>query len=238
MTDIVTGKRYAATGGSRANGALGPGWQSGNTGTYIIGPTGTEANATGNYRVGSGVSVVVAGRFTTGSVSSIPISNCFAAGSGGWTLKSEQYNNTGQVGFGSFGAGSDYSSGIATPTRDGSILSLQMQLGANTKYRVNLNSTANSANDVPAVTGDQITVGAGWRLGSANDEMNSGDIVYWAAIYSRDVPDQHIMRWHTRPFGDIIVSDISRAYFFPTAGAGGFQSAFARNNNAVVYPHD
>lgn len=87
MTDLVTGKYYKATGGSKAVDAFGIGWKSGGAGTCIVGPTGTEANKTGN--ADNGVSVIVSGKFSN-STSTAAIANSYYAGQGGWVFKAAQ----------------------------------------------------------------------------------------------------------------------------------------------------
>lgn len=218
MRDVVTGKFYPATGGSQGVGTLGVGWQSGGTGTRINGPSGAAVSRTGNYAI-TPVTSLVAGKFTTTNIVAIGIANTYAVASGGWVLAGEVYNNTNQVGFVSLGVGLDYSSGIATPARDGSVLSLVMVPGTTT-YRVN-ESYGSSANVTPLNTGDTITVGAGFRNGAPIGPLPSGDIVYWAAIFSRALPLADLALWHTGPFGVLVTPLRLRTRYMAAAAATG-----------------
>ena len=203
MTDLVTGKRYKATGGSQAVDAFGVGWKSGGAGTCIVGPTGAEANKTGN--ADNGVSVIVSGKFSN-STSTAAIANAYYADQGGWVFKAAQYPATNQVGFGSFGV-ADYASGIATPTAEGSVISVRAVAGT-TQYRVK-NSTSSTANATPYNVGDYISIGAGFKFNSATpvDTLNSGDIVYWAAIFDETISAAQADAWHRGPFGSIVVQE-------------------------------
>ena len=211
MTDLVTGKRYKATGGSQAVDAFGVGWKSGGAGTCIVGPTGAEANKTGN--ADNGVSVIVSGKFSN-STSTAAIANSYYADLGGWVFKAAQYSNTNQVGFGSFGVGDDYVSGIATPTAEGSVISVRAVAGT-TQYRVK-NSTSSTANATPSNVGDYISIGAGFKFNSATpvDALNSGDVVYWAAIFDETISAAQADAWHRGPFGSIVTQVLPSPKFW------------------------
>lgn len=216
MTDLVTGKRYKATGGSQAVDAFGVGWKSGGAGTCIVGPTGAEANKTGN--ADNGVSVIVSGKFSN-STSTAAIANSYYADYGGWVFKAAQYSSTNQVGFGSFGVGADYASGIATPTAEGSVISVRAVAGT-TQYRVK-NSTSSTANATPSNVGDYISIGAGFKFNSATpiDTLNSGDIVYWAAIFDETISAAQADAWHRGPFGSIVTRVLPSVSLLEDAGA-------------------
>jgi hypothetical protein len=219
MTDLVTRKRYPATGGSLAVSKYGIGWKSGGSGTRITGPTGVEAQKTGDYRVGSGISVILQGKFTAGSFVAVAIANGFNGGQGGWSFRAPQYPFTGHTGFSSPGVGSDYDSGLNVPTDNPSIISLRMASSGTSYYQVGVSAPATSANAAPSNVGDKISIGAGHVSGSDDsDPLASGDCVYWAAIYNRDLPVHLLDRWHMGPFGDVIVADNQREYFFPASG--------------------
>ena len=234
MRDLVTGKWYPATGGSRGLGALGEGWQSGGAGSRISGPSGAAAIEVGNYSL-TPVTAIVAGKFSTSGNSSVPLGNCYYADRGGWVIKSEQYNNTGTVGWGSFGAGLDYNSGIPTPSTDGSVISLSLGPGAGAslaRLRVN-NSYAATDSGTPGNTGDTITVGAAVRYGGSYvDPLVSGDIVYWAAIYRRALNRDELALWHNGPYGVLVTQGMSPMLFVTAGESGGADLTGDASGNA------
>lgn len=219
MRDLVHDVWYPATGGSQASGALGIGWQSGGSGTRIMGPSGDAARIVGDYSRRP-LTAIVCGKFATTASTTTAFANGYATGSGGWVIKAEQYANTGNVGFTGPGIGSDYNSGIATPTVDGSVIAVSLQqTGSLTTYLVN-KTYATTANATIVNSGDQICVGATPRNSLFNDPLVSGDIVYWAAIYSRVLDRGEMMLWSDGPFGSIVIQGVQFPWFPPAAGVG------------------
>ncbi len=232
MTDIVSGRRFAATGGSQGFSRYGPAWVSAGSGTYIVGPTGKEAEAVGNYRNGSGVTAFVAGEFSTGNVAACGISCSYFAGNGGWGIKTELYPDTNQVGY-TARAVEDVTSGIATPTGP-SIISIRMAQTGTNYYRVNDLAVTTSTNADPIVTGDTIAVGMSRGDGAYEDDLPSGDKVYWGAIYNQDVSEGLRQVLHTRPFGTLVRQSANKVYFIPAAVAGGWKPSWAYRPNHII----
>lgn len=216
-TDLVYQQRFKASADGRGVGVFGEAW-SPNGGSYIACQTSPVADATGAYRVGSGITAVVAGKFSTASSHEVPLGNCNFNSIGGWCMKST-IGGTGNVGVTSFG-GMDDASSIPTPTTDGTIFSVVLETGGTDRFRVN-NTTGTGANAAQFSVGDTISIGSASRYSTYGiDAMSGGTLIYWAAIYNRAITVAEQARIHNGPFGDLVVHAIPRTYFFVSGGAG------------------
>lgn len=235
--ELAAGSPTVRTGGSWSADRNGRHWVAGGAGSVIELPGVRLQYTTGGY---DELTVIALGEFSaSGVTNSICSYSRLIGGNEGWTLKAEQYAETGQVGFTHHGTpGADVASGIATPSGYAFIGVSVTQAGH--QFLVNDSASSLVGPDlVMTGTADQFRLGI--ARGTA-DPMIAGSKLHAVFVWDRALSLAELRALRRDPYQVLkpvsgIDSYAALALIFSETGGeppSGFKPFYAQNSNEVI----